>query len=669
MGVHMTDHSRLVPVGASAAAGVAWDDDSMTAEVAAESNRIYRTSRWIAPLGTSSAAVVLALELWDVVPKDRLIGWFVAALCCAAFTVVSFAVPWFDNRRLSNGIPIATTVGHACIGVVFGALFWLLPEALADPVARWTSLAGFFALSAGAAFGLAGLSLLGLVTTTPMWVLASAALLRNGEYVISFGISVFVVLVIVHQLESGAQWKELITLRVQQTRQAEVNAWRASHDDLTGLWNRTGIATLLEENSPSAAATALFIDLDHFKQVNDRFGHSTGDLVLRAVADRLQVAMPNAAAIARVGGDEFFAVFHCELSEEQVRTIGEQIIYILEEPFAFGVQGEAWISASVGFTTLAPGHVNTSRLMVESDHAMLQAKRSGRRQVAGFSSGLERELEARSGLESALRKAIRSRAIGCAAQPIFDLKTGDVCGVELLARWTLPSGTSVPPSVFVPLCEEVGLIDELTDHMLDAAGTWLARWKSEPALRNAQVSVNVSPVQVAKGRLLENVTQAIQRHDIAPGALVLELTESATLSEMTTTVDLFGELRTLGVGLAVDDFGSGYSSLGHLLGLPLTAVKIDRSLIADVSADPRHQAVMIAIRDLANVLGHDVIAEGVETRHQAEVLLSMGIRRAQGFALCRPVAPENLSEHLQTIGWVLDDTSVDLAYNSPMLES
>lgn len=633
-------------------------DGGMDIEVAAETYRIYRTSRWIAPLGSSAAALVLVLELWGRLSHGWLIGWFVAALCFCLCTIASFSIPHLAKRRLPNGIPVVTTFGHAGIGIAFGVLPWLMPEVVSDPVALWTMAAGLFAISAGVAFGLAGLNLLGLCVIVPMWVLAGGAFLMSAEYTLSFGVVTFAALVVAHQLKSGAQWRELVVLRVRETRQAEVSAWRASHDDLTGLLNRSGVTALLEPGT--SAATALFVDLDHFKEVNDRFGHACGDVVLNAVAERLQSAMPEAMAIARIGGDEFFAVFEGELADDHVRAIGERVINLLEEPFAVGAQSEAWISASVGFTRVGRNSFDASRLMVESDHAMLQAKRSGRRQVAGFTGSLERELEARSGLESALRKAVRAGEIRCAVQPIFDLQTRTVRGVEFLARWSLPGGSAVPPSIFIPLCEEVGLIDQLTDQMLAAAGEWLSTWKSEPLLQHAYVAVNVSPVQVAKGRLLETVAEAIERHAIEPGALVLELTESATLSEMTTTAELFGDLRTLGVGLAVDDFGSGYSSLGHLLGLPLTTVKIDQSLIAGVGADSRRQAVMVAIRDLATVLGHEVVAEGVETSHQADVLLAMGIHGAQGFGLCRPVAPEDLVEQLELLGWAgVEPVSMD----------
>lgn len=197
--------------------------------------------------------------------------------------------------------------------------------------------------------------------------------------------------------------------------------------------------------------------------------------------------------------------------------------------------------------------------MVESDHAMLQAKRRGRRQVAAFTTNLDEQLKARTGLESALRKAVRSGSIGWAAQPIFHLETGEVEVVELLARWTLDSGSAVPPSVFIPLTEEVGLIDEMTEQVLDEAGRLLAEWREVPALQNARVSVNISPVQIGKGKLLGVAATAVARHNIAPGQLVLELAESATLSEMQSTVELFEELRSLGMVLVLDDFGTGYS--------------------------------------------------------------------------------------------------------------
>jgi diguanylate cyclase (GGDEF)-like protein len=620
----------------------------LLAEVASETARIFWGNRWVAPIGSLAAAGVIAVSLSPHVSTRRLLVWLLLVTGAALGTLVAFAVPQLASRRSESGLPRLVPIGYGALGVAFGSLFWVSPEVLANDLAMWIVLAGLFAISAGVA-GMSGLSDLSLMVLWPMWTLAALALFVAQVWVPAVGTVIFLVIMNGDQRRSTELWRELIGLRFRERQQAEENARRANHDDLTGLLNRSGIAQRFRAGD--TATTAMFIDLDHFKEANDRFGHAMGDVVLQQVAQRLEASVRSQDMIARIGGDEFFVVFDQELSNERAMAIGQSIIAALEEPFQVSGDEEVWISASVGFTTVDRDETDASRLMTEADHAMLQAKRRGRRQVAAFTTNLEQELEARSGLESALRKAVRSQEIGCAAQPVFDLATGEIRVVEFLARWTLGGGSEVPPSVFIPLAEEVGLIDELSEQMLNRAGRLLQAWEHHPTLQGTRVSVNISPTQIAKGRLLEVATAVVAEYSIAPGRLVLELTESATLGEMHSTVELFDALRRLGIGLFVDDFGTGYSSLGHLLSLPLTGVKIDRSLIADLGTDPRRHAVMRAVRDLANVLGHEVIAEGVEISAQIDALLAMGISSGQGIGLLRPVPLDDFEEHLALLDW------------------
>lgn len=648
--------SALHPVGRDGpgdeprevASGRGHDDASIGEAVAAQTGRIYWKNRWVAPLGTFATATVLSSTLREALPERRLLLWFLVVVVIVVGVAVSVTFPRFASRRNASGFPIATQPAHFAIGAAFGALMWLAPEVTTDDVAMWTVLAGLFAMSAGVA-GMSGLNRLSLLVLCPMWLLAGVALLVNGTWIPGAGVVVFLVIVLGDQWRSTTLWRELLELRLRDSRQAEDNAWRANRDGLTGLLNRSGLAEQMEASR--RAATAMFIDLDHFKAANDRFGHGAGDVVLEQVARRLEAAVRNTDTLARIGGDEFFVVFDRQLTDEQAVSTGQNIIAALEDPFVSDVGEEILISASVGYSTLPAGEVDPSRLMMEADHAMLHAKRRGRRQVAAFTNSLAAQVDARSGLESALRKAVRSGAIGCAAQPVFNLATGEVISVELLARWQLPEGALVSPAVFIPLAEEVGLIDELTGQMLDQAGRLLGAWAREPLLKTAQISLNISPVQVAKGKLLEIATEAIERHNIGPGRLTFELRESATLSDMASTVNLFEALRRLGVALIIDDFGSGYSSLGHLMSLPLSGVKIDRSLIAGLGADARHRAVMVAVCELATVLGHEILAEGIESQRQIEMLVGIGVGSGQGDHLLRPVPPDQLPEHLAALDW------------------
>lgn len=625
--------------------GAASEDEAE--HIAAETMRIFAAGRWTGPTGCAAATAILVISTWEKLDTTTLLLWGLVALSVSAMMALAFLVPASVRRRSSKGIPWLSLHAHAAIGVVFGSFLWL-GNVADDPTLVWITVAHLFAISAGVATGLSGLNSLSMRVIVPLWGLASPALISGGHLFIGVGGLTFLVIALADQIRTGTVWRELVLLRVRETQAAEANAWRAAHDELTGLLNRSGVlATVENEDAPTTAA--MYIDLDHFKQVNDRLGHPAGDDLLQQVAGRLLHQLGPEAGVARIGGDEFLILLSGTIDDAEAHAVGHRIIADLEEPFSVGDNGEVWISASIGYTILAGDDVDPSRLMVEADHALLHAKRNGRRQVAKFTAGLQAELKHRSGLESSLRKAMRTGGLSVAAQPIFDLQTGAVYCVELLARWQLDSGEIVPPVVFIPLAEEVGLIDELTAFMLDEAGQMLTTWQDHEHLRNAKVSVNLSPVQVVRGKLATMIAEVVETHNIRPHQLMVELTESATLSDMRSTTVLFEDLRELGVDLAIDDFGTGYSSLGHLLNLPVFAVKIDRSLIASLHADPRQHSIMSAVRDLAAILGQEVIAEGVETLEQMNALRDMGIRIGQGYGLCRPIPANRLAQHLDEI--------------------
>ncbi len=391
----------------------------------------------------------------------------------------------------------------------------------------------------------------------------------------------------------------------------------------------------------------LFVDLDRFKEVNDNLGHAAGDHVLVESAERIKSSLRSTDLLGRFGGDEFCILLDAGGNEAGADRIARDIIAVLERPFS-GPWGPELIeiSASIGIATVAPAEATPERLMLDADFAMYEAKRLGRQRAVRFGSELEAEMNARLGLKTDFRRLIRDGLLQADAQPVFSVQTGQVTGIELLARWRQPDGTVVPPSMFIPLAEELGLISGVTDLMLRAAGRQLRAWEGDPELGTAKVAVNVSGADLEDGWLLKAVRETMAEFGIGPDRLILELTESLDVDGSADDVAQFNALRKLGVQIAIDDFGTGYSSLESLMSFPVDFVKLDASLIARLGDDPRQIVVMRSITNLASVIGQQVVVEGVETFQQLDELVRLEASYIQGYLLCRPVPAESLAAHV-----------------------
>lgn len=627
------------------------NDDAFDHAISAERSRSYNASRWSGPAGSGSAATLWAALVHRADQSPRLLTlWLVAMLAAVALQVASFAMPKLASRRHDDGLPIASHLAHIAIGTGFGLTLWLDLTVTRVGEFRWITLACLFAMSAGVA-GYSGPNALGRLVAIPMWVGASSALIATGEHIAAAACMIFAVITLRDMGDNTARWNELLRLRVRSHLAAESNQWAATHDSLTGLLNRAGVMELLTQRSgdPTHPTSVMFIDLDHFKEVNDRFGHAAGDDVLVETTSRLEDVLRRADVVGRLGGDEFCVVLGPDHDENSSGRLAYRIIEELEQPMINARADDVYISASIGIATLAADEATPERLLVHADHAMYRAKRTGRRRVVRFDQDLLTEIHERSGLETSLRQAIRERALSADAQPVFNIQTGQIQAVELLARWRLPSGGVVPPSVFIPLAEEIGLIGDLTRSMLRTAGSMLQLWADDPLLCKAQITVNVSAVEFVRGRLVECVADTITEFNIEPGQLVLELTESQQLADEAIRTDQFQVMQAMGVRFAIDDFGAGYSSLDQLLSLPIDAVKLDLSLIGKLGVDPRQTALVRSIYDLAAVIGRSVIVEGVETQAQLDELHAIGATHAQGYYLCRPVPVGELAEHVAAL--------------------
>jgi len=420
-------------------------------------------------------------------------------------------------------------------------------------------------------------------------------------------------------------------------REAELRH-QAFHDALTGLANR---ALFLDRLDHALALHArdlrpvalVFLDLDDFKVVNDTLGHAVGDELLVRVAERLRGAVRAGDTVARLGGDEFAVLL--EDGGDPVLTAAK-VAGALGTPFT--LRGDVVdVRASVGICALSADDapLAADELLARSDTAMYAAKRSGKDTIVSYSAGMSlAELEDQE-LRDALRAAVDDRRVRLAFQPIVELTTGQLSGLEALARWR-HEGRDVPPDVFIPLAERAGLMGALTADLLGEACTRLAGW-SAGRDELLTVHVNVAPSQLVSPGFVTTVADLVRRHGLRPGALVLEITESGIFADLDAARSAVVDLRRLGVGVSLDDFGVGYSSLAQLNAMPLDSVKIDRSFLAAVDTDPRQARFLHAVLRLAEEIDLPVVAEGVERPAQLHLLRALGCQHAQGYLLGRPV--------------------------------
>jgi diguanylate cyclase (GGDEF)-like protein len=418
----------------------------------------------------------------------------------------------------------------------------------------------------------------------------------------------------------------------------------AAHDPLTRLPNRRQFLVQLQETLARAAAEdalagVFFLDLDHFKNVNDGMGHVFGDRVLQAVADRLRDAVGGFGYCARLGGDEFTVVCETARRAEDIEQAADRVVRSFQDPLV--VDGrELLMGLSLGASIFPVHGREPEGLLRAADAALFHAKAQGRSRVRIFSPELLEAAAARFATEQGLRRAVERGEFELHFQPEVDLSTCETGVVEALLRWRLPDGTYASPHDFLPVAEDCGLIREIGEWVIQSTVEHAARWRAA-AWPDVRVAVNVSALQLLDSRFVRRLRKALQRHRVPPECIEVELTENVLQTGRDTT-EALAQLRELGVGVALDDFGTGYSSLVSLQQLPLTRVKLDRSLIATIDTSARSQAVTRAIIALCQSLGLEVTAEGVERHEQLAWLLGYPAMHLQGYLLCPPVAEADL---------------------------
>lgn len=425
----------------------------------------------------------------------------------------------------------------------------------------------------------------------------------------------------------------------------------ATRDPLTGLPNRTLFQDQLEQSVRRAdangrSAAVFYIDLDHFKTINDTMGHSTGDRVLQDVARRLEAISPPETFISHLSGDEFALIVPDAGSVLAVTVLAEAVLGHLEQPFV--VDGrEIFTSASIG-VVLYPDSAGTPHgLMRNVDTAVHHAKRKGRNTYSFYSERLSHEMVRRLHLETGLRRALERGEMRVVFQPKIDLQTRALIGAEALLRWTNPDLGVVSPVEFIPVAEDTGMIVPIGEWVLQEVCRWLSRWQKQ-GQKPIRVAVNLSARQFRDPLLVERVKAIVATTGISARQLEFELTESVLVENAAEATKALWALRGLGVTLSIDDFGTGYSSLSYLKRFPIDALKIDQSFVRDLPDSQDDMAIVRAIILMGRSLDLHLVAEGVETAQQAEFLRANDCQFAQGFLFARPLSAEDFETFMMT---------------------
>jgi diguanylate cyclase (GGDEF)-like protein/PAS domain S-box-containing protein len=424
--------------------------------------------------------------------------------------------------------------------------------------------------------------------------------------------------------------------------------FRANCDALTGLPNRAQYLERLDQILAEATRYkhklgVVMMDLDRFKSVNDMYGHATGDIVLRTIAERLKPLMRETDVVGRLGGDEFAFIMVEPNSRSETLNALQRIANALSEPIRIGKQ-KINITASFGLSMYPEDADNAKSLLHRADMAMYNAKATGRNNVQTFHNSIQNKAERQNSLERRLRQAVKNEEFELYFQPIHE-SSGRLVSFEALLRWNDAKFGTVAPDVFIPLAEKTGLL-----HQLDL---WVLREATRCATimhaqnPNLKMSVNISPSAFNQARLIEDVEEALEASGFPANCLRLEITEQAMIADYDMCAAHLNQLRALGIEVAIDDFGAGYSNLKHLVALPMDVVKIDRFFVTGFEKDTRAQMLVKGVIELAHQLGYKVVGEGVETEAERQMLFRLGCDQVQGYWLAHPMPFEKTGVHIQ----------------------
>jgi diguanylate cyclase (GGDEF)-like protein len=425
----------------------------------------------------------------------------------------------------------------------------------------------------------------------------------------------------------------------------------ATHDALTGLANRSFFQEQLElalvhtRNAPDRASAVLFFDLDDFKQINDTLGHLAGDAMLRVVAERLQHSVRASDVVGRIGGDEFGVLLNDRADTAAVDATVARIQELLVAPAS--LDGRiVYITASVGITLLEEGDERIEDVLSRADAAMYHAKGLGHARYAYFEQYMLNETKRRLALSSNMRTAIETDQLSVDYQPIVRLADGAIAGFEALARWRTPDG-EVFPAEFIPIAEEVGLIVPIGRFVIAEAARAVRTWQKQTGQHGLRMHVNLSVQELLEPDLEAYILGQLSRHELAPDAITIEMTESAVMRGNTLAFGRLAQVRARGIPLCIDDFGTGYSSLRYVRDFSVDGIKIDRSFVESPDGSLGSAPIVRMLIHLGEAYALDVVAEGVETAAQAAALHALDCRYAQGFHFYRPMSAAAISRLLR----------------------
>jgi diguanylate cyclase (GGDEF)-like protein/PAS domain S-box-containing protein len=424
---------------------------------------------------------------------------------------------------------------------------------------------------------------------------------------------------------------------------------QALHDPLTKIANRALFKDRVDHALSKLARThsslaVLFLDLDNFKAINDSLGHAAGDKLLILVAERLQDCLRTADTAARLGGDEFAVLVEQMFRSDESLSIAERILSVFREPFIIDGK-EIHVGTSIGIASSSSEALQSEELLRNADLAMYLAKSQGKGKFVVFEQKMHAALMERIELEEDLRRGIEAQEFVLHYQPILDLESQELLGMEALVRWDHPRLGHLPPLKFIPLAEETNLIVPLGDWVLTEACNRVQQWREENGI-DVSVTVNISIRQFQQAELVEMVGRALKDSGLPPNSLILEITESFMMQDTEATIAKLHELKKIGVRLAIDDFGTGYSSLSYLQRFPIDILKIDKSFIDKLGQGREGNAVARAIIMMGDSLNLKTIAEGIENVQQIDQLQILGCEAGQGFHFARPLTPGDMDEFL-----------------------